>query len=58
MKSRYARKIMNRYQRIVLYAWLKVYKTVSIGGMQVLMDVLPSDIESMRNGLIRMIKDG
>lgn len=37
---KYARDIINRYQRIVLYACLSVCKTISMDVMQVLMGVI------------------
>ena len=58
MKSKYARDIMNRCQRIVLYACLKVCKTVSTASMQVIMGAMPWDLECMRRGLVCMIKNG
>ena len=58
MRSKYARDSMNRCQKIVLYACLNVSKTVSTDAMQVLMGVLPWDLECVRTGLIRMIVNG
>ena len=55
MRSKYARDIMNRCQRVVLYGCLNVCKIVSTDAIQVLMGVLPRDLECMRTGLIRMI---
>ena len=46
MKSKYVKEIMNRCQRIVLYACLNVCNTVSTDGMQVLMD-MPRNLECM-----------
>ena len=58
MKSKYAIDIVNRFQRIVLYACLKVCKTVSTASMQVIMGAMPWDLECMRRGLVCMIKNG
>ena len=58
MRSKYARDIINRCPRIVLYTCLNVCKTVSTDAMQVLMGLLPWDLECIRTGLIRMIVNG
>ena len=58
MRYKYARNIMNRGPRIVLYVCLNVCKTVSTDAMQVLMGLLPWDLKCMRTGLIRMIVNG
>lgn len=46
MKSKFARAIMNRCQRIVLYVCLNVCKTVSTDRVQVLMGVMPWDMKN------------
>jgi hypothetical protein len=51
MKNEYARKIINGCQRIVLYACLRVCRTVCVEAMQVLMGVLPWDLEVMKRAI-------
>ena len=58
MKSKYARDIMNRFQRIVLYACLKVCNTLSTASMQVIMGAMLWDLECIRRALVCMIKNG
>lgn len=57
VKTKYARNILIRCQRVVLYACLNVCKTVSTDAVQVIMGVLPWDLECMRSGLSRMVKN-
>ena len=58
MKYDYARVLMNRCQRMVLYACLNVCRTVSTDCMQVLMGVPPWDLECERRGVMCMLKNG
>lgn len=58
MQYEYARDLMNRCQRVVLYACLNVCRTVSTESMQVLMGTLPWDLECARRGVCSMLKSG
>lgn len=58
MRYEYARKMVNRCQRVVLSACLNVCRTVSTEAMQVLMGGLPWDLECVRRGVRYKIKNG
>ena len=57
MKYEYARALLNRYQRMLLYACLNVCKTVSTDSMQVLMSAPPWNLECERRGVVCMLKN-
>ena len=52
------RVLMNRCQRMVLYACLNVCRTVSTDCMQILMGAQRWDLECERRGVICMLKNG
>lgn len=54
----YARDALNRCQRIVMYACLRVCRTVSTDALQVLMGELPWDLQVIRRGLHRKAMRG
>ena len=58
MKYDYARVLMNRCQRMVLYACLNVCRTVSTDCMQILMGAPPWHLECERRGVMCMLKNG
>ncbi|CAK9801625.1 Retrovirus-related Pol polyprotein from type-1 retrotransposable element R1 (Fragment) [Anthophora quadrimaculata] len=58
MEYEYARDLMNRCQRIAMYACLNVCRTVSTEAMQVLMGGLPWDLECVRRGVLFKIRNG
>ncbi|CAK9796609.1 Retrovirus-related Pol polyprotein from type-1 retrotransposable element R1 (Fragment) [Anthophora quadrimaculata] len=58
MEYEYARDLLNRCQRIAMYACLNVCRTVSTEAMQVLMGGLPWDLECVRRGVLFKIRNG
>ena len=58
MKFDYARTLVNRCQRVVLYACVNACRTVSTESLQVLMGAPPWDLECVRRGVVSMVKNG
>lgn len=58
LRYAYARDLLNRCQRHVLYACLNVCRTVSTDAMQVLHGELPWDLEATRRGLLSEFRRG
>jgi hypothetical protein len=58
MKNQRERNAINRCQRMVLYACLRVCRTVSTEAMQVLMGELPWDLECVKRGVKFKLKNG
>jgi Reverse transcriptase (RNA-dependent DNA polymerase). len=58
MRFQYAKDCINRCQRSVLYACLRVCRTVSTEAMQVLMGELPWDLECERRAVRFKVKNG
>lgn len=58
MQFQYARVAINRCQRVVLSACLRVCRTVSTETMQVLMDGLPWNLECVRREVCTRIRNG
>ena len=50
--------LLNRCQRMVLYAYLNVCRTVSTESMHILMGASPWDLECERRGVMCMLKNG
>lgn len=57
IKYEYARKIMNRCQKVVLSSCLDVCRTVSTEAMQVMMGGLPWDLECVRRDVMYKMKN-
>ena len=58
MEYRIMRKLLNKCQRVVLYASFNICRTVSTETMKVLHGELPWDLECMRKGILSPHRKG
>ncbi|KAK9747043.1 hypothetical protein QE152_g5685 [Popillia japonica] len=58
LRFQYGRDLLNRCQRVALYACLSVCRTVSTDAMQILMGEAPWDLECERRAYAYMLKKG
>ena len=58
LRFEYARVLLNRCQRAVLYARVNACRTVSTDSRQVLIGSTPWDLKFIRCGVVSMVKNG